>query len=165
MLNIVYLRLLWHTLTSTLQELSIMKNLGLLSLSFITLALAACQSVPQQYNGATGYQVETKNADSAILAYTLAGRADRKLDENKLQRACQKVLASNKTYKLQVLSINEIPNPAVNSKNAQSIQLGHSRTSFSLSETPSLNNGENYATRQALDTRPSTLRVVRYSCS
>ncbi|EPF80022.1 hypothetical protein F945_00917 [Acinetobacter rudis CIP 110305] len=142
-----------------------MKNISLLGLGCVTLALAACQSAPQQYNGATGYVVESQTANGAIIAYTLAGRADRKLDENKLQRACQKVLASNTPYKLQVLSINEIPNPAANAKTAQSIQLGHSRTSFSLSETPSLNNGENYATRQALDTRPSTLRVVRYSCS
>lgn len=142
-----------------------MKNISLFGLACLSFALTACQSAPQQYNGATGYVVESQNANSAILAYTLAGRADRKLDENKLQRACQKVLAANKTYKLQVLSINEIPNPAANAKNIQGVQLGHSRTSFSLSETPSLNNGENYATRQALDTRPSTLRVVRYSCS
>ncbi|MDC4551919.1 hypothetical protein NQ784_13565, partial [Acinetobacter baumannii] len=29
----------------------------------------------------------------------------------------------------------------------------------------SLNNGEDYATRQALEARPSTLKVVRYTCS
>lgn len=142
-----------------------MKNINLLGLSCITLALAACQSAPQQYNGSTGYQVESKNNDSAVLAYTLAGRADRKLDENKLQRACQKVLGSKKTYTLQVLSVNEIANPMANHKDTHSVQLGNSRTSFSLSETPNLNNSENYATRQALDTHPSTLRVVRYSCS
>ncbi|EXV40830.1 hypothetical protein ABTE62_18850, partial [Acinetobacter baumannii] len=37
--------------------------------------------------------------------------------------------------------------------------------SFGLSNTPSLNNGEDYATRQALEARPSTLKVVRYTCS
>lgn len=142
-----------------------MKNISLLGLGCLTLALAACQSAPQQYNGSTGYLVESKDANSAVIAYTLAGRADRKLDESKLQRACQKVLGNSKTYKLQVLSINEIANPAAVQKDNYGVQLGKSHTSFSLSDTQSVNSSENYATRQALETRPSTLRVVRYSCS
>lgn len=142
-----------------------MKNISLLGLGCLTFVLTACQSMPQQYNGSTGYLIESKDVNSAVITYTLAGRADRKLDENKLQRACQKVLGGNKTYKLQVLSINEIANPAAVQKEMQGVQLGHSRTSFSLSDTQSVNSSENYATRQALDTHPSTLRVVRYSCS
>ena len=34
-----------------------------------------------------------------------------------------------------------------------------------LSNSPDFNNSEGYATRQALETRPSTLKVVRYTCS
>ena len=143
-----------------------MRNIKILGLSCIVLALAGCQTTPRQYNGITGYQIESQDNNSAILAYTLAGRADRELDKEKLQRACQKVLNnSNKTFQLKVLSINEIANPAAIQAAQPGVQLGKSHTSFSLSNTPDLNNSEGYATRQALETKPSTLRVVRYSCS
>ncbi|MDR0235477.1 hypothetical protein [Acinetobacter sp.] len=141
-----------------------MKKITCAGLGLIVLALSACQTTPRQYNGVTGYQIESQSPNSATLAYTLSGRADRDLDESKLQRACQKVLGVNKTYKLSVLSINEIINPQT-AQNQAGVQLGHSRTSFGLSNTPNLNNGEDYATRQALETRPSTLHVVRYTCS
>lgn len=141
-----------------------MKKTTLASLGFIVLALSACQTTPRQYNGMTGYQIENQSATSATLAYTLAGRANRDIDSDKLQRACQKVLGPNKTYKLTLLSASEIANPAQASEN-YGVQLGHSRTSFGLSNTPNLNNSEDYATRQALETRPSTLHVVRYTCS
>ena len=86
------------------------------------------------------------------------------MDADKLQRACQKVLGANKNYKISVLSTNEIINPQT-AKDQAGVQLGHSRTSFGLSNTPSLNNSEDYATRQALDTRPGTLHVVRCTCA
>lgn len=54
------------------------------------LGLTACQTTPRQYNGVTGYQIENQSSNSATLAYTLSGRADRDLDEDKLQRACKK---------------------------------------------------------------------------
>lgn len=142
-----------------------MKKITLLGLGCIILGLAACQTTPRQYNGATGYQIENQSPNSATLAYTLSGRADRDLDEDKLQRACKKVLGENKAYKISVLSVNEIINPQVVSNDQKGVQLGHSRTSFGLSNTPNLNNSEDYATRQALETRPSTLHVVRYTCS
>ena len=142
-----------------------MKNMKILSLGCIILGLAACQTTPRHYNGTTGYQIESQTANSAVLAYTLAGRSDRKLDIDKLQRACQKVLGPNKSYKISVLSINEIANPAAMPQDKYAVQLGKSRTSIGLSNTPSLTNGEDYATRQALDTRPSILSVVRYRCS
>ena len=142
-----------------------MRNIKILGLSCIVLALAGCQTTPRQYNGITGYQIESQDNNSAILAYTLAGRADRELDKEKLQRACQKVLNNNKTYQLKVLSINEIANPAAMPQDKYAVQLGKSRTSIGLSNTPSLTNGEDYATRQALETRPSILSVVRYRCS
>ena len=135
----------------------------LLGLGFIALALSACQSTPRQFNGTVGYQVETQTADSATLSYTLAGRQNQQLDETKLQRACQKVLGTSKTYKLHLLSINEIANPQKDVEFGR--QIGNSRTSVGLSNTPGLYSDQDYATMQALDARPSTLRVVRYSCS
>lgn len=141
-----------------------MKIITCAGLGLMVLALSACQTTPRQYNGVTGYQIESQSSNSATLAYTLSGRADRDLDASKLQRACQKVLGANKTYKISVLSINEIINPQT-VQNQAGVQLGHSRTSFGLSNTPNLNNSEDYATRQALETRPSTLHVVRYTCS
>ncbi len=86
------------------------------------------------FNGQTGFQIESKSADSATLAYTLAGRQNQQLDANKLQRACQKVLNTQKTYKLQILSVNEIANPAL--ENTQyGRQIGNTRANFGLSNT------------------------------
>jgi hypothetical protein len=142
-----------------------MQNLyKITGLILIAAGLSACQSAPRQFNGQVGYQIESKSADTATLAYTLAGRQNQQLDKNKLQRACQKVLGTSKQYKLSILSVNEIINPAVQSEQFGKT-LGNSRTSVGLSNTPSLHGGEDYATRQSLDTRPATLRVVRYTCS
>ncbi len=136
----------------------------LLGLGFMALGLAACQSTPRQYNGNVGYQIESQSANSATLAYTLLGRKNQTVDETKLQRACQKVLGLNKQYKVDILSISEIANPAIQTPQ-YGRQLGQSRTSLSLSNTPDLHNRENMATREALEARPTTLSVVRYTCS
>ncbi|WP_416202705.1 hypothetical protein [Acinetobacter sp. ANC 3813] len=136
-----------------------------LALSLAAVTLTACQSAPRAYNGQSGYQIENQSANSATLAYTLAGRQNQQLDENKLQRACQKVLDVNKTFKLTILSINEIANPASSQSEQFGRQIGNSRTSFGLSNTPDLRNSDNLGAQQALDARPATLRVVRYTCS
>lgn len=128
-----------------------------------TLFIAACQSSPHQYNGVTGYQIENKTTTSATIAYTLAAHSNRDIDEKKLQHACKQVLGAEKTYKISVLSINEIMNPT--QQEQYGIKIGNSRTTFGLSNSPDLNNSEGYATRQALETRPTTLKVVRYTCS
>lgn len=137
----------------------------LLALGMAAITLTACQSAPRAYNGHSGYQIENKSANSATLAYTLAGRQNQQLDENKLQRACQKVLGVNKTFKLTILSINEIANPAAAPAEQFGRQIGNSRTSIGLSNTPDLRNSDNLGAQQALDARPPTLRVVRYTCS
>lgn len=131
----------------------------------LAFGLAACQTTSNEYNGLTGFQVESQTANSATIAYTLAGRQDRQKDENKLQNACQKTLGSSKKYQLAILSANEIANPKAAQDNNYGRQIGNSRTSFGLSNTPDLHNSENLATRDALDTRPATLRVIRYTCS
>lgn len=133
-------------------------------LGLVALGLTACQSTPRSYNGATGYQVEMQNANSATLAYTLAGRQNQQLDNNKLQAACQKILDKNKTYKINVLSINEITNPTI-TETEFGRPIGNTRTTFGLSNTKDLYNNQDDATRQALNTRPSTLHVVRYTCN
>ncbi len=127
-------------------------------------ALTACQTAPRAFNGQSGYQIESQSADTATLAYTLAGRQNQQLDADKLQRACQKVLGGGKTYKLNILSVNEIANPALD--NTQfGRQIGKTHTNFGLSNTPDLRNSDNLGNMQALDARPATLRVVRYTCS
>ncbi|NIE97933.1 hypothetical protein F3J02_15845 [Acinetobacter sp. Tr-809] len=140
-----------------------MKKTNLLLIMSGALILSACQSSPHQYNGTTGYQIENKTATSATVAYTLAARSNRDLDEKKLQHACKQILGVDKTYKLAVLSVNEIVNPA--QQEQYGVKIGNSRATFGLSNSPDLNNSEGYATRQALETRPSTLKVVRYTCS
>ena len=62
-----------------------------------------------------------------------------------------------------MLSVNEIMNPT--QQEQYGVKLGNSRTTFGLTNSPDLNNSEGYATRQALEARPSTLKVVRYHCN
>lgn len=135
------------------------------SLSCLSILMTACQTTPRQYNGMTGYQVENQGNNTATLTYTLAGRKDQTLDESKLQRACQKVLGNGQSYKLNILSINEIINPALGESENRMVQIGHSRASFGFSNTQSYSSTEDIATRQALENRPRTLSVVRYTCS
>ena len=140
-----------------------MKKTNLLIIVSGTLLVAACQSTPHQYNGVTGYKIENKTTTSATLTYTLAARGNSEVDEKKLQHACKQVLGMEKTYKISILSVNEIMNPT--KQEQYGVQIGNSRTTFGLSNSPDLNNTEGYATRQALETRPTTLKVVRYTCS
>ena len=140
-----------------------MKKTNLLIIVSGTLLVAACQSTPHQYNGVTGYKIENKTTTSATLAYTLAARGNSDVDEKKLQHACKQVLGMEKTYKISILSVNEIMNPT--KQQQYGMQLGNSRATFGLSNSPDLNNSEGYATRQALETRPTTLKVVRYTCT
>ena len=140
-----------------------MKKINLLIIVSATLLVAACQSTPHQYNGVTGYEIENKTTTSATLAYTLAARGYSDVDEKKLQHACKQVLGMEKTYKISILSSNEIMNPT--NQEQYGVQLGNSRATFGLSNSPDLNNSEGYATRQALETRPTTLKVVRYTCT
>ncbi|MDM1019500.1 hypothetical protein QSV37_04135 [Acinetobacter sp. VNK23] len=140
-----------------------MKKTNLLIIVSGTLLVTACQSTPHQYNGVTGYEIESKTATSATLAYTLAARGNSDVDEKKLQHACKQVLGMEKSYKISILSVNEIMNPT--KQEQYGVQLGNSRATFGLSNSPDLNNSEGYATRQALETRPTTLKVVRYTCS
>ena len=140
-----------------------MKKTNLLIIVSGTLLVAACQSTPHQYNGVTGYKIENKTTTSATMTYTLAARGNSEVDEKKLQHACKQVLGMEKTYKISILSVNEIMNPT--KQEQYGVQLGNSRATFGLSNSPDLNNTEGYATRQALETRPTTLKVVRYTCS
>lgn len=157
---------LWHTaIKDHMDEYLMKKSHLILATSSIMVILTACQTTPRQFNGVTGYQIEDQSATSATIAYTLAGRANRDLDENKLQRACQKTFNSTKQYKLTVLSVNEIANPNFAQREKESVQLGQSRASFGFSNTQSYNSSDDFATRQALDAKPSTLHVVRYTCS
>lgn len=140
-----------------------MKKTNLFVIVSGSLFIAACQTSPHQYNGVTGYQIENKTATSATLAYTLAAHSNRDVDERKLQHACKQVLGAEKNYKISVLSVNEILNPT--QQEQYGVKLGNSRTTFGLTNSPDLNNSEGYATRQALEARPSTLKVVRYHCN
>jgi hypothetical protein len=140
-----------------------MKKTNLFLIISSAVLITACQSTPHQFNGVTGYQIENKTTTSATIAYTLATRNNQDLDEKKLQHACNQVLGIGKTYKISILSVNEIINTA--QQEQYGVKLGNSRATFGLSNSPDFNNSEGYATRQALETRPSTLKVVRYTCS
>ena len=138
------------------------KTVFLLGLGFGTLVLTACQSTPQPYTGQSGYEVIEQGANTATLRYTLSGRTSQ--DEGKLQAACRQALGTSKNWNVSVLSSNEISNTALPDEQ-YGRQLGNSRTQISLSNTPDLYNTENPGARDALNARPSTLRVIQFTCS
>ncbi|MCE1272416.1 MAG: hypothetical protein LWW88_12855 [Acinetobacter sp.] len=140
-----------------------MKKTNLFIIVTSALVITACQSTPHKFNGVTGYQIENKTTTSATIAYTLAARTNQDLDQKKLQHACNQVLGVGKTYKISILSVNEIMNPT--QQEQYGVKLGNSRAIFGLSNSPDFNNSEGYATRQALEARPTTLKVIRYTCS
>lgn len=140
-----------------------MKKTNLFIIVTSALVITACQSTPHKFNGVTGYQIENKTTTSATIAYTLAARTNQDLDQKKLQHACNQVLGVGKTYKISILSVNEIINTA--QQEQYGVKLGNSRATFGLSNSPDFNNSEGYATRQALEARPTTLKVIRYTCS
>lgn len=133
-----------------------------LALGLVSVGLAACQTTAQQYNGRSGYKVIEQTKDTATLAYVLSGST--KNDERKFQASCQEVLGTNKTYTVKVLTMQEVPNKADNGVGFGR-QIGNSRTSISLTDSPSLHDSEGYATRYALDATPTMLRAVTFTCS
>ncbi|WP_343594947.1 hypothetical protein [Acinetobacter sp.] len=139
------------------------KTLKLISLALFATGLTACQNMPQSYNGNSGYKVESQTNNSAIISYTLAVRANQNPNPTKLQNVCKRVLGANHDYKIDVLSTNEIVNPA-NQPEQTGVKIGHTNATFGLSNT-SLSNDDNVALRNAMQTRPSTLTVIRYRCS
>ena len=140
-----------------------MKKTNLFIIVTSALVITACQSTPHKFNGVTGYQIENKTTTSATIASTLAARNNQDLDQKKLQHAYNQVLGVGKTYKISILSVNEIMNPT--QQEQYGVKLGNSRATFGLSNSPDFNNSEGYATRQALEARPTTLKVIRYTCS
>ncbi|SDC03530.1 hypothetical protein [Acinetobacter boissieri] len=134
-----------------------------LTASSLVLMLSACQTTPQTYNGHTGYQIEQRSAQSAIISYTLAAKANANTNSSKLQSACKKVLGGQQNYKIDILSNSEMINPA-NNPSAYGIGIGQSKTSFELAQ---INNGtdQSSAARTAMNTHPQILNVIRYRCT
>ncbi len=134
----------------------------LLGTGLSSLALTACQSTPQPYNGQSGYEILERGANSATLRYTLSGRTSQ--DQSKLKAACRQALGGTKDWNINVMSSNEISNtPLLEEQYGR--QLGNSRTQISLSNTQDLYNTENPGVRDVLNARPTTLRVIQFTCS
>ncbi|WP_111892741.1 hypothetical protein [Acinetobacter sp. MB5] len=138
-------------------------TLTLLGLSAFALGLSACQNIPQRYNGNSGYQVESRTENSAIISYTLAIHANQVANQNKLQNTCKEVLGEHQNYNIEILSTDEIANPAT-LPTANGVQIGKTHTTFGLGTTSNSNDND-YAMRNAMQTRPKTLTVVRFRCS
>lgn len=131
-------------------------------LALLSVALTACQT-PTSYNGVTGYQVESKSEQSAIIQYTMAQRANQTISESRLQQVCQQVLGKQQKYHIQILNQQEISAPKTQNDDF-GVRIGESRMKVGFSHSPDLHNSEGYAGRQVLETRPNTLTVVRYQC-
>lgn len=127
-----------------------------------TILITACQTTAHVHNGLSGYEIESKSNETAVLSYTLAETNNTRKEQLKLQHACQQVLDRTKKYQIKILSENTMVTPEV--KAQQNIQIGQSKASFGLSNTQSSTSDQTIATNLALDTRPSTLKVVRYLC-
>lgn len=146
-------------------DIQMKKILGSWVYGIVIVSLAACQSAPQKFNGSTGYQIEHQTQNSATISYTMASRANHDIDEHKLQRACQKALGTQQKLTINIISVTEIANPNAGQPERSGVQIGQSRATFVFSNTQSYNSSDDRATLQALETRPSTLNIVRYNCS
>ena len=136
-----------------------------LMLMVITASLAACQSTSQQFNGQTGYQIEQQTASNATLIYTLASKQNANREMQKLQDACQQTLGNTKVYTINIIDSQEIIANNTQALVPTNVALG-TRTTFGFSNTPDMSkNNEAYSAQQVTETRPSTLKVVRYTCS
>ena len=135
----------------------------LLSCTFIgcSLGLTACQTTSHEFNGQSGYKVIEQSNGSAVMTYALSGST--RNDAAKLQNACKQVLGSNKTYQVNVTNTGEIVNAVVNPEFGR--QIGNSNTKFGLSNTPDLYNTDVSGTNAALEARPTTLRLIRFTCA
>lgn len=131
-------------------------------LSVIT--LSACQTTAQQFNGKSGYEIVSQSKQTTTLKYTLSANADQAKIQAKLQSACQQVLGSDKTYMINILGSNEV-NTQANNPSAQGVNIGQTRATFGLTNTPSLSGADDYASLQGLETQPRTLNVILYTCS
>ena len=123
-----------------------------------------CQTTAQQFNGKSGYEIVSQSKQTTTLKYTLSANADQAKVQAKLQSACQQVLGSDKTYMINILGSSEV-NTQVTNPSAQGVNIGQTRATFGLSNTPSLSGTDDYASRQGLETQPRTLNVILYTCS
>lgn len=125
------------------------------------LTITACQTTSHEFNGQSGYKVIEQGNGSAVMTYALSGNTHN--DATKLQNACKQILGSNKTYQVNVTNTSEI----INQNNSPEFgrQIGNSNTKFELSNTPDLYNSDLSGTTAALDVRPSTLRLIRFTCA
>lgn len=129
--------------------------------SSFTFALTACQTTSHEFNGQSGYKIIEKGQNYANLSYALSGNT--RHDAAKLQSACKQVLGQHKTYSVKVTNTSEIINSAETTEYGR--QIGNSNTKFGLSNTPDHYNSDLSGTKAALEARPSTLRLINFSCS
>lgn len=142
-----------------------MSKITVVSLLASAFILTACQTT-KQFDGHSGYSIESQSNGTATLSYTLASQQNMNMQQQKLQHACQKVLGQNKNYRIQILSENEVLASDSGANSTSGIALGNSHTSFGLSNTSTLNNSnDDYAVRQGLNARPNVLKTIRYTCS
>src|SRR5690606_19838229 len=138
------------------------RTTAILALAASTLVMSACQTTPHEFNGQNGYKVLERSENTATLSFILSGRPSQ--DDNRLQPACHHVQGYSKKYISQVLSTNEVVIPETKQADfGRQIATSHPPTSSS--KTPGLYNSEDYGTRQGLEAHPTTVRVIRFSCS
>jgi hypothetical protein len=135
--------------------------LCILGLTASTFLLTACQTTSHEFNGQSGYRVIEQSNGSAVMSYALSGST--RNDAAKLQNACKQVLGTNKTYQVNVTNTGEIINQIESPEFGR--QIGNTNTKFGLSNTPDLYNTDVSGTNAALEARPSTLRLIRFTCS
>lgn len=149
-----------------------MKNLLMLSSIILggigaALLLTGCQTI-QPYNGKTGYQREPSSPQQTIISYTLDSKTSEALVQQKLQKACARVLnqPENTAIRIQIMDQKEFVNVStMNVQTENHLALGNVEgTSFGLSNTPKLSNTDNLATNQRLHEAPDSLKTITAEC-
>lgn len=144
-----------------------MKKLLILAGVSAGLVLVGCQSI-QPYNGKTGYQREPSAPQQTIISYTLDSKTTDALVQQKLQKACARVMKQpeNSAIRIKIMDQKEFVNISTSNTQAENrLALGNVEgTSFGLSSTPKLSNTDNLATSQRLHTAPDSLKTITAEC-
>lgn len=137
------------------------KIFGFSAIAATVFILAGCQTTAQSFNGKSGYQIIEQGNGHATLSYVLSGNS--RNDQSKFQSACQQVLGNHQQYNVQVVSTSEIINPTHTAEFGR--QIGKTNTKFGLSNTPNLYNNDIPGASAGLDAKPTTLRLIRFTCA
>ena len=139
----------------------------LLGSSALLMLLSACQTI-HPFNGQSGYQRISNNAEGVIVSYVLDARNSDETIQNKLRKTCAKELGlSAEQVSVKTLDEKEFINldSSADSQEHQGIDIGGMHTSFGLSNTQSRYDTSNTPNDHILDNKPNSMKQITVQCS